>query len=156
MNETVAKKWRILVINGPNLNLLGQRETGIYGALTLADIETACRRKADTLGIAIDFFQSNHEGALVERIQAAAGVHDWIVINPAAYTHTSVAIRDALLAVNIPTIEVHLSNIHRREPFRHHSYVSDIAVGVIAGLGAEGYLYALEAGAQRLASKAGP
>ncbi|GAB0055932.1 3-dehydroquinate dehydratase II [Candidatus Magnetaquicoccaceae bacterium FCR-1] len=149
--NTLMKK-RFLVLNGPNLNMLGSREPGIYGSLTLADIERACRGKAATLGVEIDFFQSNHEGELVERIQAALNVVDWIIINPAAYTHTSVAIRDALLAVNIPVIEVHLSNIHRREPFRHHSYVSDIAEGVIAGLGADGYLFALEAGAGRLAA----
>lgn len=147
-------KQRFLVLNGPNLNMLGLREPGIYGSLTLADIERACRGKAASLGVEIDFFQSNHEGELVERIQAALNVVDWIIINPAAYTHTSVAIRDALLAVNIPVIEVHLSNIHRREPFRHHSYVSDIAEGVIAGLGADGYLFALEAGAGRLAARA--
>ncbi|MBF0261440.1 MAG: type II 3-dehydroquinate dehydratase [Magnetococcales bacterium] len=151
--NTLEKK-RFLVLNGPNLNMLGLREPGIYGALTLADIERACRGKAASLGVEIEFYQSNHEGELVTRIQAALGVVDWIIINPAAYTHTSVAIRDALLAVNVPVIEVHLSNIHRREPFRHHSYVSDIAEGVIAGLGADGYLFALEAGAGRLAARA--
>jgi 3-dehydroquinate dehydratase-2 len=156
MNTPVTRSWRILLLNGPNLNLLGQRETGIYGSLTLADIESACRQRAEALGVELECYQSNHEGALVERIQAAMGVVDWIIINPAAYTHTSVAIRDALLAVNIPVIEVHLSNIHRREPFRHHSYVSDIAEGVIAGLGAEGYLHALEAGVRRLVLRAGP
>ncbi|MBF0163126.1 MAG: type II 3-dehydroquinate dehydratase [Magnetococcales bacterium] len=151
--NTLEKK-RFLVLNGPNLNMLGLREPGIYGALTLADIERACRGKAASLGVEIEFYQSNHEGELVTRIQAALGGVDWIIINPAAYTHTSVAIRDALLAVNVPVIEVHLSNIHRREPFRHHSYVSDIAEGVIAGLGADGYLFALEAGAGRLAARA--
>ncbi|MEO5334601.1 MAG: type II 3-dehydroquinate dehydratase [Magnetococcus sp. YQC-5] len=154
MNKSVSS-WRFLVLNGPNLNLLGRRETGIYGAQTLADIEAACRVRAFALGVQLEFFQSNHEGVLVERIQAAAGVTDWIIINPAAYTHTSVAIRDALLAVQIPVIEVHLSNIHRREVFRHHSYVSDIAEGVIAGLGAEGYLYAMEAGVRRLGATSG-
>ncbi|MBF0212187.1 MAG: type II 3-dehydroquinate dehydratase [Magnetococcales bacterium] len=156
MNTPVTRPWRILLLNGPNLNLLGQRETGIYGSLTLADIESSCRQRAEALGVELECYQSNHEGALVERIQAAMGGVDWIIINPAAYTHTSVAIRDALLAVNIPVIEVHLSNIHRREPFRHHSYVSDIAEGVIAGLGAEGYLHALEAGVRRLVLRAGP
>ncbi|MBF0271261.1 MAG: type II 3-dehydroquinate dehydratase [Magnetococcales bacterium] len=156
MSGTSVQPWRILVINGPNLNLLGKRETGIYGALTLADIESACRLKAKSLGVTIDFYQSNYEGGLVERIQAALGAVDGILINPAAYTHTSVAIRDALLAVNIPVMEVHLSNIHRREPFRHHSYISDIAEGVIAGLGADGYLYALDAVVRRLAARVGP
>ncbi|MBF0341187.1 MAG: type II 3-dehydroquinate dehydratase [Magnetococcales bacterium] len=154
MNASPTRPWRILIINGPNLNLLGQRETGLYGAMTLADIESACRLRAEALGVEVAFFQSNHEGALVERIQEAMGVTDWIVINPAAYTHTSVAIRDALLAVKIPVIEVHLSNIHRREPFRHHSHVSDIAEGVIVGLGADGYLFALDAGVRRLAARA--
>ncbi|MBF0191468.1 MAG: type II 3-dehydroquinate dehydratase [Magnetococcales bacterium] len=156
MNGTSAPPWRILVINGPNLNLLGRRETGIYGAMTLADIESACRRKAESLGVEIDFHQSNHEGELVERIQAAMGVVDGIIINPAAYTHTSIAIRDALLAVNLPVMEVHLSNIHRREAFRHHSYISDIAEGVIAGLGADGYLYALDAVVRHLVARVGP
>lgn len=150
-----GNQWTVLVVNGPNLNLLGQRETGIYGAVTLADIEAACRCRAVELGLGLEFFQSNHEGVLVERIQAALGGIDWIIINPAAYTHTSVALRDALLAVNIPLIEVHLSNVHRREPFRHHSYVSDIAEGVIAGLGMDGYLFALEAAARRLTARAG-
>ncbi|MBF0427928.1 MAG: type II 3-dehydroquinate dehydratase [Magnetococcales bacterium] len=149
------RRWQILILNGPNLNLLGRREAGIYGNQTLADIESACRQRAEILGVDLDFFQSNHEGHLVERIQNASGKTDWIIINPAAYTHTSVAIRDALLAVSIPVIEVHLSNIHRREAFRHHSYISDIAEGVIAGLGADGYLYALDAGVSRLAVKAG-
>ncbi|MEO5347071.1 MAG: type II 3-dehydroquinate dehydratase [Magnetococcus sp. YQC-9] len=155
MSGSVGRRWRFLVLNGPNLNLLGTRETTVYGGSTLADIEAACRNKAAELGVEIEFFQSNHEGALVDRIQAAFGMIDWIILNPAAYTHTSVAIRDALLAVNIPVIEVHLSNIHRRESFRHRSYVSDIAEGVIAGLGANGYLYALDAGAGRLAARAG-
>ncbi|MBF0309061.1 MAG: type II 3-dehydroquinate dehydratase [Magnetococcales bacterium] len=133
----------ILVINGPNLNLLGLREPGIYGHFTLADIETACRREGERLTLTIDCFQSNHEGELVERIQRARTSHDLIIINPAAYTHTSVAIRDALLAVALPVIEVHLSNIHQREPFRHHSYISDIALGTIAGFGLHGYRMAL-------------
>ncbi|MBF0614452.1 MAG: type II 3-dehydroquinate dehydratase [Magnetococcales bacterium] len=156
MTHTTRNQLTILVIHGPNLNLLGQRETGIYGAMTLADIDRACQRKAAELGVTVESFQSNHEGGLVERIQAAMGRIDWIIINPAAYTHTSVAIRDALLAVNIPVIEVHLSNVHRRESFRHHSYVSDIAVGVITGLGADGYLYALEAATARLSARGEP
>ncbi|MBF0400551.1 MAG: type II 3-dehydroquinate dehydratase [Magnetococcales bacterium] len=154
---------RLLVLNGPNLNLLGLRETAIYGRTSLASIEADCRLHLDRMcrptgqpplidaEVELDFFQSNHEGVLVERIQQARGVVDLIVINPAAYTHTSVAIRDALLAVEIPVIEVHLSNIHKREPFRHHSYISDIAVGQIVGLGPDGYRFAVEAGIRHLA-----
>lgn len=141
---------RVLVLNGPNLNLLGQREADIYGRTALADIEAACHTLAATLGLMVDFFQSNHEGVLVERIHQARGEAGLIIINPAAYTHTSVAIRDALLAVALPVIEVHLSNIHRREPFRHHSYISDVAVGQIVGFGPEGYQLALRAAARLL------
>jgi 3-dehydroquinate dehydratase-2 len=131
---------RILVLHGPNLNLLGTREPGIYGATTLADIDASLHALAQQHGASLQSFQSNHEGALVDRIQAAAGEGvDFIVINPAAYTHTSVAMRDALAAVAVPFIEVHLSNVHKREPFRHRSYFSDLAAGVIAGLGADGY-----------------
>ncbi|MEO5372124.1 MAG: type II 3-dehydroquinate dehydratase [Magnetococcus sp. DMHC-1] len=147
---TPTNPWRILVLNGPNLNLLGRRETGIYGVATLADIETACREYAAPRGVEIEFFQSNHEGVLVERIQMALGACDLIIINPAAYTHTSVAIRDALLAVKLPVIEVHLSNIYQREPFRHHSYIRDIAVGQISGFGQDGYILALEGGIRYL------
>jgi len=131
---------RILVLHGPNLNLLGTREPGIYGATTLADIGARLLALAQQHGASLASFQSNHEGALVDRIQAAAGEGvDFIVINPAAYTHTSVAVRDALAAVAVPFIEVHLSNVHKREAFRHRSYFSDLAVGVIAGLGVDGY-----------------
>ncbi len=131
---------RILVLHGPNLNLLGTREPAIYGADTLADIEARLHAIADAHQAALVSFQSNHEGALVDRIQEARqDGTDFIVINAAAYTHTSVALRDALAAVGVPFIEVHLSNVHRREPFRHHSYLSDVAVGVIVGLGAAGY-----------------
>lgn len=131
---------RILVLHGPNLNLLGTREPGIYGATTLADIDARLQALAQQHGASLASFQSNHEGALVDRIQAAAGEGvDFIVINPAAYTHTSVAVRDALAAVAVPFIEIHLSNVHKREAFRHRSYFSDLAVGVIAGLGADGY-----------------
>jgi len=133
----------IHILNGPNLNLLGTREPAIYGRETLEDIRTACTALGQSLGLTVDFFQSNHEGALVDRIQAARGVAAGIIINPAAYTHTSVAILDALGAFDGPVIEVHLSNVHRREAFRHHSYVSQRADGVIAGLGSEGYLAAL-------------
>ncbi|MBF0447333.1 MAG: type II 3-dehydroquinate dehydratase [Magnetococcales bacterium] len=141
---------RILLINGPNLNLLGQREAGIYGQKTLAKIEAECQRKALELGFQLDCFQSNHEGVLVDRIQRALGVVDLILINPGAYTHTSVAIRDALLAVSVPVIEVHISNIHKRESFRKHSFISDIAVGQIVGMGSYGYLLALEGGVRYL------
>lgn len=139
-------QFKLLVLNGPNLNLLGSRETDLYGKATLMDIERLCRDKARSLGSDLDFFQSNHEGILVDRIQQAKSSIDLIVINPAAFTHTSVAIRDALLAVEIPVIEVHLSNIHKREPFRRHSYISDIALGQVVGLGPEGYGFAVEAG----------
>lgn len=141
----MAKTPTVLILNGPNLNLLGEREPSIYGRATLADIERACRRRAKELGLAIEFRQSNHEGELVDGIQAARKRHAGIVINPGAYTHTSVALLDALLATGLPVIEVHLSNIHRRESFRHHSYVSLAATGVICGLGARGYLLALDA-----------
>ncbi|MBF0158314.1 MAG: type II 3-dehydroquinate dehydratase [Magnetococcales bacterium] len=138
--------WQILVINGPNLNLLGTRETSVYGAVTLADIELSCQQQAQQLGLEVAFFQSNHEGALVDRIQQVQQQSvDLIVINPAAYTHTSVALRDALLAVARPVIEVHLSNVYRREPFRHHSFIRDIAVGQITGFGPDVYRLALHA-----------
>jgi len=135
---------RFLLLNGPNLNLLGTREPDVYGATTLQDIEQELQREAKSAGHDLEYFQSNAEFALIERIhQAQKESIDFIIINPAAYTHTSVAIRDALLGVNIPFIEVHLSNVHAREPFRHHSYLSDIAKGVICGLGSDGYRYAL-------------
>ncbi|MBV8034627.1 type II 3-dehydroquinate dehydratase [Roseateles sp.] len=135
---------QVLVLHGPNLNLLGTREPEVYGAQTLAQIDAELGAIATDAGATLSSFQSNHEGALVDRIQAARtdGTR-FIIINPAAYTHTSVAIRDALAAVALPFIEVHLSNIHRREAFRHHSYVSELAVGVICGLGANGYRLAL-------------
>ncbi|MBK6872700.1 MAG: type II 3-dehydroquinate dehydratase [Kineosporiaceae bacterium] len=135
---------RVLVINGPNLNLLGTREPSVYGATTLADVETGLRALAAELGLTVDFVQSNHEGVLVDAIQQARedGVR-YVIINPGAYTHTSVAIRDAFSAVAIPFVEVHISNVHAREEFRHHSYLSPIATGVIAGLGTLGYALAL-------------
>lgn len=130
----------ILVLHGPNLNLLGSREPHIYGSLTLAQINQGLESLAGELGVGLTAWQSNHEGALVDRIQAARqDGTDFIVINAAAYTHTSVALRDALAAVAIPFIEVHLSNLYKREPFRQHSYLSDLAVGLISGLGANGY-----------------
>lgn len=145
---------KLLLLNGPNLNLLGTREPAVYGAATLADIEQRCVEMARTLGShELNCFQSNAEHALIERIHAArAEGIAFIVINPAAFTHTSVALRDALLGVGIPFIEVHLSNVFAREPFRHHSYFSDIAVGVISGLGAQGYELALRAADRYLAT----
>ena len=147
---------RILVLHGPNLNLLGRREPGIYGLTTLSDIHEAMESRAKADGVLLESFQSNHEGELVDRVQAAAteGVN-FIVINPAAYTHTSVALRDALTGVAIPFVEVHLSNVHAREPFRHHSYFSDKAIGVICGLGAQGYQLALEFALSRLRAERG-
>ncbi len=135
---------RILVLHGPNLNLLGTREPEIYGSLSLAQINEGLESLAAELGVSLSAWQSNHEGALVDRIQAAAhDGTDFIIINAAAYTHTSVAVRDALAGVAIPFIEVHLSNLYKRETFRHHSYLSDIAIGLISGLGANGYEAAL-------------
>ena len=142
---------QLLVLHGPNLDLLGTREPEVYGRTTLADIDTDLAARAVATGHALQSFQSNAEHLLIERIHAARdeGV-DFILINPAAFTHTSVALRDALLAVSIPFIEVHLSNVHKREAFRHHSYFSDVAVGVICGLGASGYRLALEAALEQL------
>lgn len=143
----------ILVIHGPNLNLLGKREPEVYGHLTLDDINQQLVQQAQETAIQLQTFQSNWEGAIVDRIHKAQtdGV-DFIVINPAALTHTSVAVRDALLGVAIPFIEVHLSNVHAREAFRHHSYLSDKAVGVICGLGAQGYSFALSHATQKIQS----
>ncbi|MCW5747163.1 MAG: type II 3-dehydroquinate dehydratase [Alphaproteobacteria bacterium] len=147
-----AQTKPVLVLNGPNLNMLGKRQPEIYGRETLADVEAACRAEAGRLGLAVEFFQSNHEGALVDRIQQARDTNAAIVINAGAFTHTSIAILDALNAAELPVIEVHLSNIHRREAFRHHSYVSQVAIGMIAGLGSQGYLFALQAVARLLAA----
>lgn len=144
-SEKAKTAGKLLVLHGPNLNLLGTREPNHYGLTTLADINLALARRAEAAGVELESFQSNHEGALIERVHAAReqGVR-FIIINPAAYTHTSVALRDALAATAIPFIEVHLSNVHARESFRHRSYFSDLAIGVITGLGSEGYLLALE------------
>lgn len=141
---------RILLLNGPNLNLLGSREPGLYGRTTLADIERSAQALAHTLGHQLEAFQSNAEADLVNRVQAAAGKADFILINPGALTHTSVALRDALLAVGIPFIEIHISNVHAREDFRRHSYFSDVAAGTITGLGPLGYELALRAADERL------
>lgn len=144
---------RLLVLHGPNLNLLGTREPEVYGRVTLSEIDQALQARAKEAGVELATFQSNHEGQLVDRVQAARGEGvEFVLINPAAYTHTSVAVRDALAGVGIPFVEIHLSNVHRREPFRHHSYFSDLAEGVICGLGWKGYLYALEFALERLAS----
>ncbi|MGL5030726.1 MAG: type II 3-dehydroquinate dehydratase [Aeromonas sp.] len=146
----MSQHHRILLLNGPNLNLLGKREPGIYGNTTLDEIVTDLKLNASELGVTLEHLQSNAEHELVSRIHQAMNVVDFIIINPAAFTHTSVAIRDALLGVAIPFIEVHLSNVHAREPFRHHSYLSDVAKGVICGLGAEGYRFALTAAVHHL------
>ncbi len=140
----------LLIINGPNLNMLGTRQPEVYGAQTLADVENLCRETAQANGAEVECFQSNHEGEIVDFIQAARGRHDAIIINPGAYSHTSVAIRDAFSSVELPVWEVHISNIHAREEFRHHSYVSGIAKGVICGFGIAGYRYAVEAAAKAL------
>lgn len=134
----------ILLINGPNLNLLGTREPHIYGSTTLADVEKSTKEQAASLGATLESFQSNHEGAIIDRIHEARNNVDGIIINPGAFTHTSVAIRDALLGVSIPFIELHVSNVHARESFRAHSYLSDKAVGIIAGLGVYGYKVAVD------------
>jgi 3-dehydroquinate dehydratase-2 len=147
---------RLLLLNGPNLNLLGRREPHLYGSTTLADIENDVRVAAQAAGHQLETFQTNSEAELVDRIQQAAGSVDFILLNPGALTHTSVAMRDALLAVGIPFIEIHLSNVHAREEFRRHSYISDIAVGVITGLGALGYQLALQAACARFAPASQP
>ena len=134
----------ILVLNGPNLNMLGKREPAVYGHQTLNDINQSLTVIAERLEVSLTFFQSNHEGALVDTIQDALNLHQGILINPGAYTHTSVAIRDAIAAVAIPTVEVHLSNIHKREAFRQHSYIAPVAVGQICGFGADSYRIGLE------------
>ncbi|MCC5854274.1 MAG: type II 3-dehydroquinate dehydratase [Idiomarina sp.] len=146
----MAGKTHILVLNGPNLNLLGTREPEVYGSTTLADIEQTLRTQATQQSAEVQFFQSNAEHELIDAVHNARGVVDFILINPAALTHTSIALRDALLGVGIPFIEVHLSNIHAREEFRSHSYLSDCAVGVICGLGAKGYELALAAALERV------
>ena len=146
----MAKAPSVLILNGPNLNLLGTREPDIYGRTTLAEIEAQCREHAGRLGLSVDCRQSNGEGELVDWIQEAGGSRAAIVINPGAYSHSSIAILDALQAAGLPVVEVHLSNIHKRETFRQHSYVSKAAQGVICGFGAQGYLMALDALARLL------
>ncbi len=135
----------ILVLHGPNLNLLGQREPEVYGRLTLQELDRLLLQAAGTLGVNLTIHQSNHEGVLLDLIHAALGSYQGILINPGAYTHTSVALRDALVGVGLPTVEVHLSNIYRREPFRHHSHIAPVAVGQVSGFGADSYCLGLRA-----------
>ena len=145
---------KILVLNGPNLNLLGRREPEIYGSLTLAAINERLEKRAAAAGVAIEFFQSNHEGALVDAVQGAEGKADFILLNAAAFTHYSIALRDAIAAVSVPVIEIHLSNIHRREKFRHTSVIAPVVMGQVAGFGAESYLGALEIALLKLSEAA--
>ena len=149
----MSAKLRILVLNGPNLNLLGLREPAHYGSNTLEQIVAKLQQQAESADVELEHIQSNREYELIEAIHQAYGKVDFIIINPAAFTHSSVALRDALLGVAIPFIEVHLSNVHAREPFRHHSYLSDKAQGVICGLGAQGYEFALSAAIRALQTK---
>ncbi|TCP96498.1 3-dehydroquinate dehydratase [Cricetibacter osteomyelitidis] len=149
----MQEKARILLLNGPNLNMLGMREPKHYGSLSLAVIEARMQELAFENAVELSCFQANSEEKLIERIHQSFAKIDFIIINPAAFTHTSVALRDALLAVSIPFVEVHLSNVHKREPFRHHSYFSDVAEGVICGLGAQGYEFAFHYALQFLAKK---
>lgn len=144
----------ILTLHGPNLNLLGKREPGIYGTLTLDQINRLLEADAEKLEVKLECFQSNSEGALIDAIHAALGQHQGILINPGAYTHTSVALRDAIAGVALPTVEVHLSNIHQRESFRHHSYIAPVAVGQISGFGVESYRLGLQALVTHLRSRA--
>jgi 3-dehydroquinate dehydratase-2 len=150
MIEREVMGKRVLVIHGPNLNMLGKREPSIYGDMDLDGVNAMIGKKAGELGLDVIIRQSNHEGEIVEIIHAAPSVADLVIINPGAYTHTSVAIRDAFLSVGLPVIETHLSNIHKREPFRHNSYIADIAVGSVMGFGPKSYELALEAAASLL------
>ncbi|WP_440874963.1 type II 3-dehydroquinate dehydratase [Thalassotalea sp. PLHSN55] len=149
----MTAKFKVLVLNGPNLNMLGKREPEIYGAQSLADVIETLTQQADSLDIELSHLQSNAEHELIDHIHAGFNHIDFIIINPAAFTHTSVALRDALLSVSIPFIEVHLSNVHAREAFRHHSYLSDVAQGVICGLGTQGYEFALTSAHSWLSKK---
>ncbi len=145
VQESKLNPLNVLVLHGPNLNLLGQREPGIYGSLSLAEINRQLEAEGQKLAVKVFAMQSNHEGVLVDAIHDALGKHQGILINAGAYTHTSVALRDAIAAVNIPTVEVHLSNIYKREQFRHHSYIAPIAIGQISGFGAQSYILGLRA-----------
>ncbi|MDM8143706.1 type II 3-dehydroquinate dehydratase [Megamonas hypermegale] len=140
----------ILVIHGPNLNLLGTREPEIYGSMTMQDINDDLQKQADEAGVHIDFFQSNHEGEIIDKLHEARGRYDYIILNAGAYTHYSIAIRDALAAIEIPTIEVHISNIHQREEFRHHSVIAPVVIGQICGFGLESYKAALYVAVRKL------
>ena len=150
-----SRKPVVLVMHGPNLNLLGSREPEIYGRMTLREINQRLTDLGRELGLKVETFQSNAEGAIVDRLQQARGRIDLLIINPAAYTHTSIAIRDAIAALEAPTIEVHMSNIHKREPFRHHSTLADLVEGRILGFGAESYVLALRAAVQIIAARSG-
>ena len=150
-----ARRASILVLNGPNLNLLGSRETQVYGGETLASVEARLEALAAQLGVELTFLQSNHEGVLVDAVQAARARHDGLLVNLGGYTHTSVALRDALAALGVPFVEVHLSNIHAREPFRHHSLPAPLAAGLVLGFGAESYLLGLRGLAGILAAREG-
>ncbi|MEL7035571.1 MAG: type II 3-dehydroquinate dehydratase [Cyanobacteria bacterium J06592_8] len=143
--QEVSKLPSILVLHGPNLNLLGQREPGIYGTVTLANINERLQQEAQLCQFAVSCVQSNHEGVLVDAVHSAQNQHQGLIINAGAYTHTSVALRDAIAAVQLPTVEVHLSNIYRRESFRHHSYIAPVAIGQISGFGANSYILGLQA-----------
>lgn len=143
--ENSSKAYKILVIHGPNLNMLGKREPELYGSMTLSEIDSKLKQLGKTLALSVDTFQSNHEGDIIDKIQAARGAYDGLIINPAAYTHTSVGIRDAVLLLDIPVIEIHLSNIYKREPFRHKSMISGVATAQLAGFGHSGYIMALNA-----------
>ena len=147
------KMAKVMVIHGPNLNMLGKRETGVYGSATLDEINNAVRLLAKELDADVSFFQSNSEGKLIDMIHEAAGAYYAIIINPGGYTHSSIAIRDAVAAVNIPTVEIHMSNIYSREEFRHHSYISQVAVGQISGFGVNSYLLGLRAAVEIVRNK---
>lgn len=141
---------KILIIHGPNLNMLGTREPELYGKTTLEEIDSTLKELGEELGLVIETFQSNHEGAIVDKIQESMGTQNGLMINPAAYTHTSIAIRDALLLLDIPVIEIHISNIYKREPFRHKSLISDVATAQVSGFGVKGYSMALKALAEMI------
>lgn len=154
LDEKVEKRRQILVIHGPNLNMLGRREPSVYGTSTLEEIDKEIKRAAEECRMRAETFQSNHEGELIEKVHDAIGAYDAVIINPAAYTHTSIAIRDALLMLDIPIIEVHLSNVYRREPFRQKSMIADVATAQLAGFGKEGYVMAVRAAANMLSVEA--
>lgn len=142
----------LFILNGPNLNLLGTRQPEVYGSITLADIEALCRQHAKKIGVSLAFDQSNHEGVLVDLLHGSKGTHDAIILNAGAYTHTSIALMDAISSVELPVIELHLSNIHARESFRHKSYVAPVALGQICGFGARGYTLAMDAALDHLSA----